>query len=54
MAAKLQKIYNLTVIFEEAKRIAKDAIKCYLESVIKRGKPIPEDRYPYESGKRWG
>jgi len=31
---------------EEAKRMAKDAIKCYLESAIKRGEPIPEDRYP--------
>jgi len=71
MAAKLQKIYNFTVIFEpleeggydvivpaipeictfgdtleEAKRMAKDAIKYYLESAIKRGEPIPEDRYP--------
>jgi len=26
--------------------MAKDAIKCYLESAIKRGEPIPEDRYP--------
>jgi len=69
--AKLQRIYNFTVIFEpleeggydvivpaipeictfgetieEAKRMAKDAIKCYLESAIKRGEPIPKDRYP--------
>lgn len=32
---------------EEAKRMAKDAIKSYLESAIKRGEPIPEDRLPF-------
>jgi len=31
---------------EQAKRMVKDAIKCYLESAIKRGEPIPEDRCP--------
>ncbi|HDG98730.1 MAG TPA: type II toxin-antitoxin system HicB family antitoxin [Desulfobacterales bacterium] len=69
--AKLQKIYNFTVIFEpleeggydvivpaipeictfgetieEAKRMAKDAIKCYLESAIKRGEPIHSKDVP--------
>ncbi len=31
---------------EEAKLMAKDAIKCYLESAIKTNEPIPEDRQP--------
>ena len=69
MMAKLQKIYNFTVIFkplegggydvivpaipeictfgvsfEEAKKMAEDAIRCYLESAIKRGELIPEER----------
>ena len=29
--------------FEEAKTMAKDAIKCFLESIIKHGEPIPEE-----------
>lgn len=29
--------------FEEAKKMAKDAIKCYCESLIKHGEPIPEE-----------
>lgn len=31
---------------EEAKKMAEDAIKCYLESSLKRNEPIPEDREP--------
>ena len=29
--------------FEEAKTMAKDAIKCFLQSMIKHGEPIPEE-----------
>ena len=28
---------------EEAREVAKDAIRCYLESAIKLGEPIPKD-----------
>ena len=28
---------------EEARLMAQDAIKCYLESLLKDGEPIPED-----------
>ena len=28
---------------EEAREMAKDAIRCYLESAIKTGEPIPKD-----------
>ncbi len=28
---------------EEAREMAKDAIRCYLESAIKLGEPIPKD-----------
>lgn len=31
---------------EEAKRMAEDALKCYLESVLKGKGMIPEDREP--------
>ena len=31
---------------EEAKTMARDAIKCYLESALKEGELIPEDREP--------
>jgi len=31
---------------EEAKNMAEDAIRCYLESAIKRGESIPVDREP--------
>ena len=31
---------------EEAKKMAEDAIMCYLESSLKRGDTIPEDRQP--------
>ncbi len=31
---------------EEAKEMAEDAIRCYLESSLKRNEPIPEDREP--------
>ena len=31
---------------EEAKLMAEDAIRCYLESALKEGEPIPEDREP--------
>jgi antitoxin HicB len=31
---------------EEAKEMAADAIKCYLESALKANEPIPEDRKP--------
>ncbi|MFO0981305.1 MAG: type II toxin-antitoxin system HicB family antitoxin [Planctomycetota bacterium] len=30
--------------FEEAQEMAKDAIRCYLESLRKDGLPIPEER----------
>lgn len=29
--------------FEEAKAMAQDAIRCYLESLLKHGEPIPEE-----------
>jgi predicted RNase H-like HicB family nuclease len=32
--------------FEEAKAMAKDAIKCYLENAIEEGELIPEDKEP--------
>ncbi len=31
---------------EEAREMARDAIRCYLESVIKTGEPIPSDVAP--------
>ena len=31
---------------EEAREMAKDAIRCYLESAIKLGEPIPQDVKP--------
>lgn len=31
---------------EEAREMAGDAIRCYLESAIERNEPIPEDREP--------
>ena len=31
---------------EEAKAMAADAIKCYIESALKAKEPIPEDREP--------
>ena len=33
---------------EEAREMAKDAIRCYLESAIKLGEPIPKDVKPRE------
>ena len=33
---------------EEAREMAKDAIRCYLESAIKLGEPIPKDVKPSE------
>lgn len=33
-------------ILEEAREMAKDAIRCYLESAIKLGEPIPKDVKP--------
>ena len=31
---------------EEAKAMAADAIKCFIESALKANEPIPEDRQP--------
>ncbi len=31
---------------EEAKTMAEDAIKCFIESALKTKEPIPEDRKP--------
>ncbi len=31
---------------DEAKEMAADAIKCYIESALKVNEPIPEDRKP--------
>jgi antitoxin HicB len=31
---------------EEAKEMAGDAIKCFLESALEEGEPIPEDKEP--------
>ena len=31
---------------EEAKIMAEDAIRCYLESAMEDGEPIPEDKEP--------
>jgi len=31
---------------EEARMMAEDAIRCYLESAMKVGEPIPEDKKP--------
>ena len=30
----------------EAKAMAEEAIRCYIESALKEGEPIPEDREP--------
>ena len=30
----------------EARRMAEDAIRCYLESALEHGEPIPEDAEP--------
>ena len=41
------KLYGLTTegdTFEEAKRMAEDAIKGYIESLIKQGKKVPVER----------
>ena len=32
--------------FEDAVAMAKDAIRCYLEALIKRGEPVPEEPRP--------
>ena len=29
---------------EEAREMAEDAIRCYLEGALKEGEPIPEDK----------
>ena len=31
---------------EEAREMAEDAIRCYLESAIKHGEPVPKDAEP--------
>ena len=31
---------------EEARRMAEDAIRCFIESALKTGEPIPEDIEP--------
>ena len=31
---------------KEAREMARDAIRCYIESALKRGEPIPKDRKP--------
>jgi len=31
----------------EARRMAKDAIRCFLESALKSGEPIPKDLEPF-------
>jgi len=31
---------------EEARRMAEDALECYLESALKEGEPIPVDKEP--------
>ncbi len=31
---------------QEARTMAQDAIRCYLESALKHGEPIPEDAEP--------
>lgn len=31
---------------KEARAMAEDAIRCYLESALKEGEPIPEDKEP--------
>lgn len=31
---------------DEAKTMAEEAVKCYIESAIKAGEPIPEDKKP--------
>lgn len=36
--------YGETV--EEARQMAEDAIRCFLESALKTGEPIPEDVQP--------
>jgi len=35
---------------EEAKAMAEDAIRCYLESALELGEPIPEDKEPSIEG----
>ena len=31
---------------DEAKKMARDAIRCYIESALKANEPIPQDREP--------
>ncbi len=31
---------------KEARKMAQDAMRCYLESAVKNGEPIPEDAEP--------
>ena len=42
----IPEICTFAETFEEAKRMADDALKCYLESIQKEGGVIPEDREP--------
>ena len=42
----IPEIYTFGENLEEAREMAKDAIRCYLESAIKHGEAIPEDAEP--------
>ena len=39
----IPEICTIGETLEEAREMAKDAIRCYLESAIKAGEPIPKD-----------
>ncbi|MHB8523052.1 MAG: type II toxin-antitoxin system HicB family antitoxin [Limisphaerales bacterium] len=38
--------YTQGKTYEEAVEMARDAIRCYLEVLVKRGEPIPEEPFP--------
>jgi predicted RNase H-like HicB family nuclease len=42
----IPEICTFGVTLEEAREMAKDAIRCFLESALKTGEPIPKDVEP--------
>jgi len=44
----IPEICTFGATLEEAREMAKDAIRCFLESALKTGEPIPENVEPVE------
>ncbi len=42
----IPEICTFGATLKEAKAMAEDSIRCYLESALKEGEPIPEDKEP--------